>query len=137
MELQDPQLSLDRLVRQDLRNDPEQSVWILAMARHEALAAMREAKTENEAQGWRAYSVSLEAELLDRHEWECVQIEAADKEEDRLFEGATKELQDAFGMLWEATRTRPTEMLGRLAVVLAPLIAVGALVWDFVVSAAR
>jgi hypothetical protein len=61
MELQDPQLTLDRLVRQDLRNDPEQSVWILAMARHEALAAMREAKTENEAQGWRAYSVSLEA----------------------------------------------------------------------------
>jgi hypothetical protein len=137
MELQDPQLSLDRLIRQDLRNDPEQAVWILATARHEALVAMREAKTEEDAQSWRAYSVKIGDELLNRHEWECVQIEAAGKEEDRRFHGAAKELLEACDMLREAIRARPAEMLGRIAVVLTPLLMGGYLVWSFLARAVR
>ena len=137
MDLQDPQLSLDRMVRDDIRKDPEQSVWILAMARHEALVAMREAETADEANNWRIYSIKIGAELLDRHEWECVQIEAADKEEDRRFEGAAKELLEVVGMLSEAIRARPAEMLGRIAVVLAPLLLGGFLAWSFLARIVR
>lgn len=136
MDLNEPQLTADRQLRHELREDKEdRAVWILAEARHEALKALRGSKDNEEAQGWRDYIDRLAKEIVDQAEQELVALEAEDRELERRTDDLKKELTDALGQLTVALQTKPVAVITALVVVLLPLGVGFFFAWKLIVSA--
>jgi hypothetical protein len=138
MDLREPQLTADRVLREELRNDDEdRAVWMLAEARHVALKALREANTDEEANGWRDYIAQLAKEIVDQAEQELVALDAEEKEDERLHQAELGELRQKLGELWVAVCTRPIMVIPAIAVFVAPAVLGTLFVWKVLEAALR